>query len=70
MKELRPLTGYVRGGCSPVGMKKPFPVFIDETALLFDTIGISAGERGVQAVLAPADLARFISARFVDLTKN
>jgi Cys-tRNA(Pro)/Cys-tRNA(Cys) deacylase len=68
VKELQPLTGYVRGGCSPIGMKKPFPVFIDETAGLFDAIGVSAGERGVQAILAPADLARFISAEFADLT--
>ena len=70
MKDLRNLTGYVRGGCSPVGMKKTFPTFIDESALLFDTIGISAGERGVQVLLAPDGLARFISARFADLTKN
>jgi Cys-tRNA(Pro)/Cys-tRNA(Cys) deacylase len=68
VKELRPLTGYVRGGCSPIGMKKQFPAFIDETALLFDTIGISAGERGVQVALSPAGLARFISARFADIT--
>ena len=69
MKDLHPLTGYIRGGCSPIGMKKPFPVFIDETAELFDTIGVSAGERGVQVVLAPADLARFVSAQFAGLTK-
>ena len=68
MKDLRPLTGYVRGGCSPIGMKKQFPTFIDETAELFDTIGVSAGERGVQVVLAPADLAGFIGAQFADLT--
>jgi Cys-tRNA(Pro)/Cys-tRNA(Cys) deacylase len=70
MKELHSLTGYVRGGCSPIGMKKEFPVFIDETAQLFDVIGVSAGERGVQALLAPEDLARFIAAQFADLTKN
>jgi Cys-tRNA(Pro)/Cys-tRNA(Cys) deacylase len=70
VKDLHPLTGYVRGGCSPIGMKKQFPVFIDETAGLFDRIGVSAGERGVQVLLDPADLARFVSARFADLTKN
>jgi Cys-tRNA(Pro)/Cys-tRNA(Cys) deacylase len=68
VKDLYPLTGYVRGGCSPIGMKKKFPTFIDETAQLFDTIGISAGERGLQVVLAPADLAAFIPAQFADLT--
>lgn len=70
VKDLQPLTGYVRGGCSPIGMKKQFPVFIDETAGLFDVIGISAGERGVQAVLAPEDLARCTAAQFADLTKD
>jgi Cys-tRNA(Pro)/Cys-tRNA(Cys) deacylase len=70
MKELRPLTGYVRGGCSPIGMKKQFPTFIDETAELFDTIGVSAGERGVQVVIAPADLAGFIGAGFAGLTRD
>jgi Cys-tRNA(Pro)/Cys-tRNA(Cys) deacylase len=70
MKELQPLTGYVRGGCSPIGMKKQFPSFIDETAELFDVIGVSAGERGVQVALAPAELARFIGAQFADLTKR
>lgn len=68
MKELYSLTGYVRGGCSPVGMKKRFPVFIDETARLFDAIGISAGERGVQIVISPSSLAAFLSAQFADLT--
>jgi Cys-tRNA(Pro)/Cys-tRNA(Cys) deacylase len=69
MKELQPLTGYVRGGCSPIGMKKQFPAFIDETAQLFDAIGVSAGERGFQVVLAPEALAVFIGAVFADLTK-
>jgi len=68
MKDLEPLTGYVRGGCSPIGMKKHFPVLIDETAQLFDTISVSAGERGFQVILSPLDLAGFISARFADLT--
>jgi Cys-tRNA(Pro)/Cys-tRNA(Cys) deacylase len=68
MKDILPLTGYVRGGCSPVGMKKQFPVFIDETAQLFDTISVSAGERGVQVILAPEDLSGFLNAGFADLT--
>ena len=68
MKDLQPVTGYIRGGCSPVGMKKQFPAFIDETAQLFDTISVSAGERGMQVILSPLDLAGFISAAFVDLT--
>jgi len=68
MKDLQPVTGYIRGGCSPVGMKKQFPTFIDETAQLFDSISVSAGERGVQVILPPLDLAAFISARFADLT--
>ena len=68
VKEILPLTGYVRGGCSPVGMKKQFPTFIDETALLFDTISVSAGERGVQVILAPKDLSGFLNAGFADLT--
>ena len=68
LKDLQPVTGYIRGGCSPVGMKKQYPTFIDETAQLFDTISVSAGERGVQVILSPLDLAGFISARFADLT--
>jgi Cys-tRNA(Pro)/Cys-tRNA(Cys) deacylase len=69
VKELQPLTGYIRGGCSPIGMKKQFPTFIDETAELFDTIGVSAGMRGMQVILAPADLVKFTGARMGDLTK-
>ena len=51
MKELLPLTGYMRGGCSPIGMKKKFPTYIEETAQIFDKISISAGQRGVQVIL-------------------
>jgi Cys-tRNA(Pro)/Cys-tRNA(Cys) deacylase len=69
VKELLPLTGYIRGGCSPIGMKKQFPVFIDETAELFETIAVSAGVRGVQLILDPRDLLRFISAGTADLTR-
>jgi Cys-tRNA(Pro)/Cys-tRNA(Cys) deacylase len=67
VKDLQPLTGYVRGGCSPIGMKKPFPTFIDETAELFDHIGVSAGRRGMQVLLAPGNLAAYVSARFADI---
>jgi len=58
MKELEPLTGYIRGGCSPLGMKKPFPVFIDQSAFGYDLIYISAGMRGMQIRLSPSDLLR------------
>jgi Cys-tRNA(Pro)/Cys-tRNA(Cys) deacylase len=58
MKELFELTGYVRGGCSPLGMKKKYPTFIDESALAFDEIAVSAGRRGMQMLLSPADLVR------------
>ena len=67
-KNLLPLTGYIHGGCSPVGMKKPFPTFIDETAQLFDTICVSAGKVGAQVELAPDALADLVHARFVPLT--
>lgn len=67
-KELLPLTGYVRGGCSPIGMKKKFPTYIDEAAMLFDRICVSAGMRGLQLVIAPADLAAFVDAVFCDIT--
>jgi Cys-tRNA(Pro)/Cys-tRNA(Cys) deacylase len=68
VKDLQSLTGYIRGGCSPIGMKKQFPTFIDETAELFDTIGVSAGQRGMQVLLAPADLVKFTGAVLADLT--
>ncbi len=68
MKELLPVTGYVRGGCSPIGMKKKFPTFIDESALSYDTIGVSAGMRGVQVILSPQDLAQITGAVFCVLT--
>ncbi|MCI9584801.1 Cys-tRNA(Pro) deacylase [Clostridiaceae bacterium] len=67
MKELLPLTGYMRGGCSPVGMKKKFPAFIEETAVLFDEISVSAGQRGVQVRLNPEKLAGYIGAEFAAL---
>lgn len=67
LKELEPLTGYVRGGCSPVGMKKALPTFIDETALVFDRISVSAGRRGLQVLASPADIAVISGASFADL---
>ena len=67
-KDLLPLTGYVHGGCSPVGMKKPYPTFINETAMLFDTICVSAGKRGMQMEISPEDLLTYISATYADLT--
>ena len=70
VKDLLPLTGYIRGGCSPIGMKKKYPTTLDETAILFDKIYVSAGQRGVQVILNPADLAQYIGADFGDLTKR
>lgn len=67
-KDLLPLTGYLRGGCSPIGMKKAFPTFIDETAQLFDTICVSAGKIGAQVELAPDNLLRLTGARYAPLT--
>ena len=63
LKEVLGLTGYVRGGVSPVGAKKPFPLFLDEAAGLWDFIAVSAGVRGCQLLLAPDDLARVVEAR-------
>lgn len=66
-KELLPLTGYIRGGCSPIGMKKPFPSYIDETCLLSDHIYISAGQRGMQLRLRPEDLIQYVPLTVCDL---
>ena len=68
MKELLGLTGYIRGGCSPVGMKKEFPTYIDETAMLFDAIAVSGGMRGVQLIVNPDQLLGFVKGEYVDLT--
>jgi Cys-tRNA(Pro)/Cys-tRNA(Cys) deacylase len=65
--ELLPLTGYIRGGCSPIGMKKPYPTFIDETAQLFDEIHVSAGVRGMQIKIVPKNLRACIEAEYADL---
>ncbi|HUW39559.1 MAG TPA: Cys-tRNA(Pro) deacylase [Rectinemataceae bacterium] len=77
LKELQPTTGYLRGGCSPIGTKKPFPVLIDERALLFDEISVSAGARGLQVLLAPGDLLDTLAseaggreAAFADVAKT
>ena len=69
-KELLPLTGYVHGGCSPVGMKKQFPTVFHETAELFDTICVSAGKIGAQVEVNPADLVALLGAKMEDVTVN
>lgn len=66
-KELLPLTGYIHGGCSPIGLKKPMPVFIEETAQLFEHVFISAGRRGYQVELSPLDLVNYVHGTFVSL---
>lgn len=68
VKDINKVTGYIRGGCSPIGMKKEYKTVIDETAILFDTICISAGKIGYQVELNPEDLARLVNAEFVDIT--
>ncbi len=70
MKDLLGVTGYIRGGCSPVGMKKKFPTYIEETAVLFDRIAVSAGMRGKQILLSPEALAEYVGAAFVPLVKE
>ncbi len=69
-KELLPLTGYVHGGCSPIGMKKPFKTTIDETAILFNTVIFSAGRIGAQVELNPDDLAKIVDLQFVDIVAD
>ncbi len=68
MKKLLPLTGYVHGGCSPVGMKKPFPTVVDETALLYDTILVSGGRVGLQIELKTDDLLKAAGGECADVT--
>lgn len=70
VKELLPLTGYIRGGCSPIGMKKHFPTYIHRTAGQFDKIYISAGQRGLQIQISPADLIKITAAIPADLTSG
>ncbi len=69
MKDLLSVTGYIRGGCSPIGMKKRFPTFLHETALNFDTIFISAGVRGLQLQISPAELISFTGATSGDFAE-
>ena len=67
LKALLPLTGYIRGGCSPVGMKRLFPTYMDETAQLFDDIYVSAGVRGTQMKMYPDDLIKMVEGSYADL---
>jgi Cys-tRNA(Pro)/Cys-tRNA(Cys) deacylase len=67
LRDLTPLTGYVRGGCSPIGMKKTFPTWLDEMATALERIYVNAGTRGLQIIVAPADLLRATGARLADL---
>lgn len=67
MKELLPTTGYIRGGCSPIGMKKPFPTFIHESCILYDYIFVSAGVRGLQLKINPSALVKYVGAKECDL---
>ena len=70
VKEIFPLTGYVRGGVSPIGMKKQYPVFMDETALTCPSLAISAGIRGAQILLDPKDLTKVLKATLIRIVKN
>ena len=68
VKELLSLTGYIRGGCSPVGMKKKYPTYMDETCILWEEIAVSAGARGHQMIVPPEDLAGLVDATLADIT--
>ena len=68
VKDLLALTGYIRGGCSPVGMKKKYPTYMDETCTLWDEIAVSAGARGHQMILPPENLANLVDAKLADIT--
>ena len=70
LKEVQPLTGYIRGGVTIFGAKKAYPVFVDETIILFDKISVSAGARGTQLILSPDDYIRAAQAQTADLTKD
>ena len=69
IKDLEAVTGYVRGGCTPIGMTKPFPTLIDETAQLYDEVGVSGGRRGLSIRLSPDDLVAFLGATLADITQ-
>ncbi|HLH01431.1 MAG TPA: Cys-tRNA(Pro) deacylase [Bryobacteraceae bacterium] len=70
LRDVQPLTGYVRGGVTAIAAKKDFPVIVDETALLFETISVSAGARGTQILLAPADYLRLTKARTAAISRQ
>lgn len=69
LRDVQAITGYIRGGVSPLAAKKPYPVYVDETIELWDTVSISAGVRGTQILLAPQDLLRITSAQLADLIR-
>lgn len=70
LKDVEPLTGYIRGGVTVMGAKKPFPAYADETIVLFDVVSLSAGQRGLQLLLAPSNYLRATDATLADLTKG
>lgn len=70
VKEIQSLTGYIRGGVSPLGAKKKYPLYLDEMSLMHDLISVSAGQRGLQMILAPQDLERAAQAQLADITKS
>lgn len=70
VKELIGLTGYIRGGCSPIGMKKKYPTWFDETAMLYDEIAVSAGVRGMQIIINPDALKTYVEAVYEDVTQS
>ncbi|WP_313070030.1 Cys-tRNA(Pro) deacylase [Lacrimispora sp.] len=70
MKDLQPITGYIRGGCSPIGMKRPFPTFIEESAQEYPLIAVSGGVRGQQILISPQSLVAFIQGKFALLTHD
>ena len=70
LKEVEPLTGYIRGGVTVLACKKPYPVYLDETAQLFDVISISAGMRGLQILIDPDDYIRAVDARVAPIAKD
>lgn len=69
MKQLLPLTGYIRGGCTPIGMKKQFPTYFHVSALDYDSIFVSAGQRGLQLKINPAELIAYVGAQTADIIK-
>jgi Cys-tRNA(Pro)/Cys-tRNA(Cys) deacylase len=70
LKEVEPLTGYIRGGVTALSCKKPYPVYLDETAQLFEVISISAGVRGLQVLIAPDDYIRIVDAKIVPIAEE